>query len=438
MPGQEHVTADTPTKPHGPSGPGPAAEAVGITAGSASGGTGRQPLDWLADRTNHPAVTGLIALFAAIVFVLGRWLTWAHHSLGRFILVGRHFATPAQLPHGIPVNPKYGNDGQFFYRLALNPLNFRHTAYGITMDRPYRFMRVGYPLLTWLADFGQHFLAPLMLVTINIVAVGAIGYLGGIFARDGGRHALAGLLLPAYFGLITSLARDTAEPLAAACLVGALLAVRRRRPALAAFLLAFGAITRETVMVAVAAIAAVRVIGIIRGRQRPGRDDLPWVVPAVVFAGWQVVVKAAVGSWPLLADSGRNAGAPLVAPLKALGHNASHINLHHFDQYDVWFLELAILCLFAAAALLSLRSTSAPAHERLAFVLYLIEICVVTPSTWFSLGGDLRAFIEVYLMAVIILLGTPRRSLPARTLPWLAACALPALIVVTQIRVTSA
>jgi hypothetical protein len=438
MPGQEHVTADTPTKPHGPSGPGSAGEDVGPTASSASGGTGPQPFGRLARRTNHPAVTGLIALLAALAFVLARWLTWAHHSLGRFILVGRHFSTPAQLPPGIPVMPKYGYDGQFFYRLALNPFNFHHTAYGITMDRPYRFMRVGYPLLTWLADFGQHLLAPVMLVAINIVAVGAIGYLGGIFARDGGRHALAGLLLPAYFGLITSLARDTAEPLAAAFLLGGLLAVRRRRPVLAAFLLGYGALTRETVMVAVAAIAAVRVTGILRGRQWPGRDDLPWVVPAVMFAGWQVVVKAATGTWPLLADSGRNAGAPFVAPLKALGHNASHLNLHHFEQYDLWFLELAILCLFAAVALLSLRSTSAPAHERLALVLYLIEICVVTPSTWNSLSGDLRSFIEVYLMAAIILLGTPRRSLPSRALPWLAAFTLPALIAVTQHMLTFA
>ena len=436
MPGQEHVTAHTPTKPHGPSGPGPAGEAVGTTASSASGGTGPQPFGWLAHRTNHPAVTGLIALLAALGFVLARWLTWAHHNFGRFILVGQHFATPAQLPRGIPVTKAYGYDGQFFYRLALNPLNFHHTAYGITMDRPYRFMRIGYPLLTWLADFGQHLLAPVMLVAINVAAVGAIGYLGGIFARDGGRHALAGLLLPGYFGLITCLARDTAEPLAAACLLGGLLAVRARRPVLAAFLLGYGALTRETVMVAVAAIAAVRVTGILRGRQRPGRDDLPWVVPAVMFAGWQVVVKAATGSWPLLADSGRNAGTPLVAPLKALGHNFSHFNLQHFDQYDLWFLELAILCLFAAVALLSLRSTSAPVHERLALVLYLLEICVVTPSTWSSLDADLRSFIEVYLLAVIILLGTPRRSLPARALPWLAAFTLPALIVVTQRRLT--
>ena len=108
--------------------------------------------------------------------------------------------------------------------------------------------------------------------------------------------------------------------------------------------------------------------------------------------------------------------------------------MHQFDQYDLWLLELAILVLFAVAALLCLRSTNAPVHERLAFVLYLVEICIVTPSTWGSLDADMRSFIEVYLLAVIILLGAPRRSLGGWLLPWLAALTVPALIVVAQRR----
>ena len=393
----------------------------------------------LASRTNRPVVAALSALLAALAFALARWLTWAHGNIGRFILVGRHFATPAQLPHGMPVAPTYGYDGQFFYRLALDPLNFHPTAYGITMDRPYRYMRIGYPALTWLVSLGQHFLVPVMLVAVNIAAIGALGYLGAVFAVDGGRHALAGLLLPGYFGLITSLSRDTAEPLAAAFLLAGLLAVRARRPVLAAAFLAYGALTRETVMVAVAAIAIMRVIGMLRGQARPGRDDLAWAVPAVAFAAWQVVVKATTGSVPLLADGGRNTGAPFVAPLQALKHNLAHVHLHQlhqFEQYDLWLLELAILAFFSVAALLCLRSTNAPVHERLAFILYLVEICVVTPSTWDSLDADMRSFIEVYLLAVIILLGTPRRSLGARLLPSLAALTVPALIVITQRRLT--
>jgi hypothetical protein len=392
------------------------------------------PLRSLGSRTDRPAVTGLIALLAALGFVLARWQIWAHGNIGRFILVGHHFASSAQLPHGIPVAPTYGYDGQFFYRLALNPLNFNHTAYGITMDRPYRYMRIGYPAVTWLFSLGQHAAVPVVLVAVNIAAIGAMGYLGAVFARDGGWHALAGLLLPGYFGLLTSLSRDTAEPLAAACLLAGLLAVRARRPVLAALLLAYGALTRETVMVAVAAIAIVRVIGVLRRTQRPGRDDLAWVLPAVMFVAWQVVVKAATGSIPLLADGGRNAGAPFIAPFQALRNNLAHLNTHQFDQTDLWLLELAILVFFAIAALLSLRSTSAPVHERVALVLYLMEICIVTPSTWGSLDADLRSFIEVYLLAVIILLGTRRRSAGAWLLPVLAALTVPALIVVTQRR----
>ena len=436
MPGPERLAAragvERPVIPDGPglSPPGGAATATDRPPGEGS------PPPPLASRTNRPIVPGLIALIGALGFALARWQIWAKGSISRFILVGRHFATPAQLPHGMPLAATYGYDGQFFYRLALNPVNFSRTAYGITMDRPYRYMRIGYPALTWLASAGQHDLVPVMLVAVNIAAIGAMGYLGGLFAVQAGRPALAGLLLPGYFGVVTSLSRDTAEPLAAACLLAGLLAVRARRPVLAAVMLAYGALTRETVLVAVAALAIVRVTGMLRRRVRPGRDDLAWAVPAVVFAAWQLVVKAATGSIPLLADGGRNAGAPFIAPLQALRHNLIHFNAHQFDQYDLWFLEMAVLVAFSVAALLCLWSTSAPVHERLALVLYLVEICVVTPSTWGSLDADLRSFIEVYLLAVIILLGTPRRTLGGWLLPSLAAFTLPALIVVTERRLT--
>jgi hypothetical protein len=433
MPGQELVVARARiAKAVMPGGP-----ELGLPGarGAAGGSEPPEPRSLLT-RTDRPIIPGLIALLAALAFVLVRWQTWAKGNIGRFILVGRHFAMPSRLPHGVPVAPTYGYDGQFFYRLALNPVNFSRIAYGIRIDQPYRYMRIGYPWLAWLTSFGQHVLVPAVLVVINIAAIGAMGYLGGMFARQGGRHALAGLVLPAYFGLLTSVSRDTAEPLAAVCLLGGLLAIRARRPLLAGLLLAYGALTRESVMVAVAALAIVQVIGVIRRRRSvwPGRDDLAWALPAVAFAAWQVVVKVAVGSFPVLVDGSDNTGSPFITPLKAVEHNLGHVNLHHFEQYDLWFLELAIITLFAVAALLSLRSTNAPVHERLAFVLYLIQICVVSPSTWYSLDADLRSFIEVYLLAAIILLGTPRRGLRAWLLTALEAILLPALIVVTQRR----
>ena len=142
-------------------------------------------------------------------------------------------------------------------------------------------------------------------------------------------------------------------------MVAGLLAVRARRPALADGLLAFAALTRETAMVAVAALAAVRVAGLVRQQRRPGREDLAWLVPATVFAAWQVVVYAAAGTFPLGADGGRNAGAPFFAAFDAIGYNLGHIDWSTYNAVDRWLAELAVLLLFAVAALCSLR-TSAP------------------------------------------------------------------------------
>lgn len=100
-----------------------------------------------------------------------------------------------------------------------------------------------------------------------------------------------------------------------------------------------------------------------------------------------------------------------------------------------------MLLVFAVAALCSLRTSRAPAHERLALVLFLVEICVITPSTWSSRTADLRSFAEVYLMAVIVLLGRPRQ--PSRThwrrpgawlLPAATVCLLPVLQHIVRLR----
>ncbi len=391
----------------------------------------------LISRTNRPILAGLVALLGATGFVLARWEIWSRRNISRFILIGQDFAHPAQLPPGMPLRTATGYDGQFYYRLAMNPLNFQHTAYGITMDAAYRFMRIGYPVITWLVSFGQRSLVPYTLVAVNVAAIGALAYFGAMFARQSGRHAAWGLLLPGYFGLITSLSRDTAEPVAAAFLLAGLLAIRSRRPVLAACLLAFASLTRETAMVAVAAIAIVRIVGFLRRRSRPGRDDITWILPAAVFAAWQGVVYAFIGTLPLLADGGRNAGTPMIAPFEAIKSNLSHIDWSSYNAVDVWLAELAVLGVFAVMALMSLRTSRSPVHERLALVLYLIEICVITPSTWNSLSADLRSFVEAYLMAVIVLLGRPRR--PARTPgAWLLPAAtlglLPVLDAVIRLR----
>ncbi|MGD0554570.1 MAG: hypothetical protein ABSA93_06270 [Streptosporangiaceae bacterium] len=404
----------------------------------------------IQSRLNNPLITGLIALIAATAIVIARWLTWAHRQLTAFILIGQHWITdPSALPHDLVIQPNLGYDGQFFYRLALDPADLHNTAFGITVDTPYRFIRDGYPFLAWLLSAGQHGLVPVTLVVVNVLAIAAIGVIGGIFASDSGRHAAWGLLLAGYYGLVTTLSRDTSEAVASAFLLAGVLMLRpalkrarsdgtqRRRPVLGGLLLGYASLSRETAIIAPLAYAIIRLGGMALRRWRPGRDDLGWVLPGVIFSAWQVIVYAATGQWALLADSGANANKPFTAPMHAIFWNFTHLDSLGVNNVDEWAMEFVLFALVVIFAVFSLWSTRVPVHERLAFIIYIFEICLVAPTTWNSLTADMRSFIEVWLFGVLILFGTRRRPMThplAYRLPIIAIGLVPVLAVVIHAR----
>ncbi len=384
--------------------------------------------------TDRSAVPGILFFLAALAAIEGRLVLLDHRDITELLRVGSVYGHPGQVPRGVHVFRYTGYDGQFYYRMALDPANLHKTAFGITMDAPYRFMRIGYSALAWLVSLGQHAAVPYALVAINVAALGALAYLGGILAQEAGRHALWGLLLAGYFGLMDSLSRDLTEPLGALCLIAGILAYRKRHPLLAAAAFGYGVLTRETVLIVPAVLGVTRIIQIARRRARPGADDLAWIVPAVVFAGWELVVKAATGVFPILSDSGKNADLPFSAAFSAIAHNFAHpstpVSLAP-GAVIIWDIEFVVLALFAVAALLSLRATTVPVYERASFVVYLVVVFSLAPTNWDGYA-DLRSFVEVYLLAVLILLATPRRRLAS--LGPLAACAASLVILVALYR----
>ena len=387
-------------------------------------------------RLNRPIVPGVIAFLGWLGFALARWQIWAKGHLSLFIMAGHTYTHRDQLPRGLLLVPSAGYDGQFYYRLALDPLNWNKTAFGITMDQSYRYTRIGYPILAWLVSLGQHQLVPLALVVINLLGVAAMAFLGGMFARESGRHALWGLAFAAYFGLVISVGRDTAEPLAEACMLGGLLAYRRSKPILCTVLFMVGAITRETILLAPAAIAVTRLVAMARRQVRPGLADLTWVVPAGVYGVLEVAVHFVVkGEFPLLANGSRNLAVPFTAMLDALTFDIRHINTAHLSPIDIALLEYATLGIFVLAGLAVLLVTTAPAHERLAFVFFVLQLGLLSGQIWTSTFGDGRSLIEPYLLALILLLATPRQYLSWRYLGLITACVAPALLVVARRRI---
>jgi hypothetical protein len=394
------------------------------------------PASW--STLNRPLVPGIIAFLGWLGFALARWQIWAKGHLSLFIMAGHTYTHRAQLPPGLRLVPSAGYDGQFYYRLALDPFNWHATAFGITMDQSYRYTRIGYPVLAWIFSLGQHQLVPVVLVVLNLFGVAAMAMLGGAFARQSGRHALWGLAFALYFGLVISVGRDTAEPLAEACMLGGLLAYRRgtgRMYLLATVLFTYGAITRETILFAPAAIAVTRLIAIARRRANPGLADLTWVVPAVGYGLVEVVAHFVLkGELPLLANGSRNLATPFTALVDALKYNAHHINTQHLSPIDIATLEYATLAVFIVAGLVVLAVTTAPGHERLAFVFFVLQLGLLSGQIWTSTFGEGRSLIEPYLMALVLLLATPRRYMSWLYLGMVCACVLPALAVVARRR----
>jgi hypothetical protein len=423
---------------------------VQLTSTTGTGASQQSAAGSLLARLNHPVAAGVIAFLGWLAFALARWQTWAAGHISLFIMAGHVYSGAAPLPHV----PSKGYDGQFYYRLALNPFNWHKTAYGITMDSNYRYTRIGYPLVAWIGSLGQHHLVPTVLVVVNLICVGIIGWLGGKFARESGRHALWGLLFAGYFGLVISVGRDTAEPLADACMLGGLLAYRHSRYVLAALLVAYGVITNEPVLVLAVAIALTRLYMMYRRQARPGAADLVWVLPGAAYVVLQgiehFVVKGKAGG---LADVKQNFTLPFQAMAPALVRDFRLMSWTHLGMYDINLIEFIALAAFVIAGLLVLRSTTAPVHERVAFAGFvLVEMVIASGQFWDSVFGDGRTYIDAFLLAVIMLLATPARSgvtsgttrlwvfasnrvVTNRYLGWLTAAAVVALIVVARRRI---
>jgi hypothetical protein len=408
----------------------------------------RERVPSLLSRLDHPLAAAIVAFAGWLGFVIARLSVWAHGHPSLFVLAGsghwkggHAYTHPHQLPPGMRIGDPgaAGYDGQFYYRLALNPFNWSKTAYGITMDQPYRYTRIGYPLVSWIVSFGQHDLVPVALIVVNLFGVAAMAYLGGRFARDSGRHALCGVLFAAYFGLAISVGRDTAEPLAEACMLGGLLAYRRGRWVLSGAAFAFAAITRETILFAPAAIACVRLVQMARRKAKPGWPDVAWLAPAVAFGldelAAKFVLKGYFAQSGLSADASRNLSTPFASMFHWIWYDAHHISTSVMGQYDYNMLEYVTLAIFILAGFAVIAVTTAPVHERVAFVFFVLELGLLSDQIWNSTFGDGRSLIDPFLFALILLLATPKRYVNWYRLAAIAACAAPALVMVARRRV---
>ncbi len=184
----------------------------------------------------------MIVLLVSIVYV-GLTLARYEGDPLAFALVGTQYS------QGNPEGTQ-GYDGQFAYFIARDPLDGWQYC-----DVPaYRYQRIVYPLLAWALALGQATAVPWTLIVVNVAALTMGTYFTEQLLALQGVNRWYALAYGLYGGLIAGLRLNLTEPLAYGLLQGGVWTWSQKRRDLALPLFASAALTKETALIAVAAL----------------------------------------------------------------------------------------------------------------------------------------------------------------------------------------
>ena len=352
-------------------------------------------------RLDSPWLPAGVLLILAAAFVLVRLAVAAHGDVSTFVQAGTQFVDPTKAPHGLAIRSGAGFDGQFYYRLALQPWNMAWSAHGITFDFAYRRQRITYSWFAWVFSGGQSAAVPYVLVGINIAMLGLMGFVCGTWAKSLGRHALWGLLPAGYFGMVWSLDRDLTEITAITLVVAGIVAWRHRRFLVAGLALSGAVLARETALLVVAALFVTRLVEIVRRRDRVGAQDIAWAAPAIAFVGWQALCFAVYGTLPLTSDTG-NAATPFSGAVHAVVGWIGHPKLTNLLE----LIQLVVLVVVIVLGLLHLRDSRSSSFEKLAFLFAVLLLAVLSPTVWNNDPREFRTMVDVFVLGSGVLLGS--------------------------------
>lgn len=392
--------------------------AAGTAAGSAAVDRGSVTAGWperagakLMPRAQSvlvrtQAIGPVLVVAAVLAMILGAGFLAGRGNPTVFVHFGHQFVRATQPPPGALIARGTGYDGQYFWTLARDPL----LLHGRTLAAlpGFRLQRILYPALAYALAGGRADLIPWTLLAVNVIAVLGLTAAFARYARGRGRSgwwALAVGLLP---GLQFATLADLSGVLAIALTLGGLMAWEGERRWAAAGLLAFAVLTREAMLLAVAAIAVDA-----GARWWPRRRDrdalrrsarLVWpalALPVAAFLSWQAYIRLrqAPSSLP-----------PISAfqwPLVSLMRQAGQLFAGRPTVSNLWDLAylVAILTGIVAAFALVRRRISAPA---VAAVLFGLMVPILSLSSEWGYTRE-----STPLFASLLLGGLAGRMRPA-------------------------
>jgi len=297
-------------------------------------------------------------------------------------------------------------DGHAFAAIAEDPLMRRPEVFQDPRDFAYREQRPVWGYLAWAGSLGGADRVGWALLALTILSCGLATGATALLLLDRQRSTWWALLVPLVgFETLTEL---TPELFAYALLAVAVWCWTRSRRGAAVACLSVAALTRETMLVGVAALA-VWELWERRAHLADGiRHAALLAIPFVVYAAWIVVVRLRLGDWPFNRSNDR-LGLPGTGLADSLGRADSPTTIAFWSVVGV-ALVIGALALarrdpltWIATAFLALGS-------------------VLGPDVWITNAGYQRTLVPLFLCGAVAVaggIGGDRRAL--RTSPRNAA-----------------
>ena len=376
----------------------------------------------LLARCDKNGIAALATLVLATLLLAAKVVTGG--GLSAPVLAGDAFVGPDR-PRDLAVvhEGSTGYDGQFVYRLALDPFTTEPTAHGITLDNPpYRQQRIGLPLAAH-AVSRAGVPVSLAILLVNAAALALAGWAGAVLARRRGRHALWGVLVALSPGVVVAATRDLTEPLQVGLLLAGLVAwTGERTPArLAAAVGLFTAatFTRETSLAVLFGLGLHETWRLLRGPARgPARDRARidalaraalLLVPVAAVVAWQLHLAGVWGELPIRATDG-DVGLPFLNTAQTFlagGGDWADWTSAAALQAHASVVERVLLAALLACTALTLRRGSAPGGLKAGWV---VAALLALSTGWTRDVAFLRAANEAIVLAIVVLLGVRRRG----------------------------
>jgi hypothetical protein len=320
----------------------------------------------------------------------------------RFIMAGDFFVDASKVPAKIKIMPNsVGYDGQFFYRLALNPFTNKKWDYGIELDDPpWRQRRFLYPLLAWMLSFGKPKLISWMLIIVNFIAICFIGFVGGMYAKSAGLNALWGMSFPLYAGFVMTITRDLSEIVEISLIIATFYFLKKKHQICAAVALTLAVFTKEPSLLIAWSGFLVFLYGIIKKK-----SEIKWylpIIPGLAHVIWHFGLYFYWGI-SLKSDFIDKIGIPFAGFIRLFNKNAPYA----VKPNNICFYELIIILIFMICVTLSLHKSKSSLIEKISWLHYFVLTVMLTDTHyWITDGEFLRALTEFFMTGTIVLMNS--------------------------------